>query len=140
MLLYDNVVAQRETKTRSFASGLRRKEGIEHLFLHFGRNAGAAVTDPDLHAVAEVFGCGSEAGPAPRPTRNRSSTPPPRQRTPPKRPRPGKPTPPSRLKIPPIKKGAVVVSLPAGAAILPALRRPDCARTQARKADTAKPP
>src|SRR5258705_6404572 len=34
----------------------------------------------------------------------------------------------SRLKIPPIKKGAVVVSLPAGAAILPALRRPDCAR------------
>src|SRR5258708_3624280 len=33
-----------------------------------------------------------------------------------------------RLKIPPIKKGAVVVSLPAGAAILPALRRPDCAR------------
>ena len=32
------------------------------------------------------------------------------------------------LKIPPIKKGAVVVSLPAGAAILPASRRPDCAR------------
>ena len=32
------------------------------------------------------------------------------------------------VKIPPIKKGAVVVSLPAGAAILPASRRPDCAR------------
>ncbi len=62
MLLDDNVVAQRETKTRSFASGLRRKEGMEHLFLHVGRNADAAVTDPDLHAVAEVFGCGSKGG------------------------------------------------------------------------------
>src|SRR5260370_9341820 len=62
MLLDDNVVAQRETKTRSFARGLRRKEGIEHLFPNLGRNAAAAVTDPDLHAVAEVFGCGSEGG------------------------------------------------------------------------------
>src|SRR5258708_13168443 len=62
MLLDDNVVAQRETKTRPFAGWLRRKEGMEHLFLHVGRNAGAAVTDPDLHAVAEVFGCGSKGG------------------------------------------------------------------------------
>src|SRR5258708_38376645 len=60
MLLNDNVVAQRETKTCSFAGGLRRKEGIEHLFLHLGRNASAVVTDPDLHAVAEVFGRSSE--------------------------------------------------------------------------------
>ena len=56
MLLDDNVVAQRETKTRSFAGGLRRKEGIEHLFLHLGRNASAVVTDPDFYAVAEAFG------------------------------------------------------------------------------------
>src|SRR5207249_3389081 len=62
MLLDDNVVAQRETKTRSLARGLRRKEGIKDLFLHRGRNASAAVTDPDLHAVAEIFGCGSEGG------------------------------------------------------------------------------
>ena len=62
VLLDDNVVAQRETKTRSFAGGLGRKEGIEHLFLHLGRNAAAAVTDPDLHAVAEVFGRGSKGG------------------------------------------------------------------------------
>src|SRR5258707_8446360 len=34
----------------------------------------------------------------------------------------------SALKYRIIKKGAVVVSLPAGAAILPASRRPDCAR------------
>src|SRR6476620_4628973 len=58
MLLDDNVVAQRETKTRSLAGGLRRKEGIEHLFLHLGRNTSAVVMDPDLHAVAEVFGRG----------------------------------------------------------------------------------
>src|SRR5258708_12609473 len=62
MLLDDNVVAQRETKTRSFAGGLRRKEGIEHLFLHLGRNASAGVTDPDLHAVAKVFVPGREGG------------------------------------------------------------------------------
>src|SRR5258708_16083074 len=62
MLLDDNVVAQRKAKTRSFASGLRRKEGIEHLFLYFGRNAGAAVTDSDLHAGAKVFGRGSKGG------------------------------------------------------------------------------
>src|SRR5258707_490351 len=62
MLLDDNVVAQRQTKTRSFTSGLRRKEGIEHLFLHLGRNAGAAVTDPDLHSVAKGFGRGSKGG------------------------------------------------------------------------------
>ena len=60
LLLDDNVVAQRETKTGSFAGRLRRKEGIEHLFLYLGRNAGAAITDPDLHAVAEVFGRGSQ--------------------------------------------------------------------------------
>src|SRR5258708_32136957 len=62
MLLDDNVVAQRKAKPRSFASGLRRKEGIEHLFLYFGRNAGAAVTDSDLHAGAKVFGRGSKGG------------------------------------------------------------------------------
>src|SRR6476659_8742826 len=62
MLLDDNVVAQRETKTRSLAGGLRRKEGIEHLFLHLGRNTSAVVMDPDLHAVAEVFGRGSKGG------------------------------------------------------------------------------
>src|SRR5579863_9669057 len=60
MLLDDNVVAQRETKTRSFAGGLCRKKRIEHLFLHLGRNAGATVANSDLHAVAEVSGRGSK--------------------------------------------------------------------------------
>src|SRR6266404_3152839 len=32
------------------------------MLLDDGRNAGAAVTDPDLHAVAEVFGRSSEGG------------------------------------------------------------------------------
>src|SRR5882724_6304812 len=62
MLLDDNVVAQRETKTRSFARGLRRKKWIEHLFLYLGRNASAIVPDPDLHAVAEGFSRDSKGG------------------------------------------------------------------------------
>ena len=53
-------MADRQAKPGSFARGFRRKEGIEHLFLHLGRNASAVVADPDLHAVAEVFGRGSK--------------------------------------------------------------------------------
>ena len=37
---------------------LGRKERVEHLLLHFGRDAGAVVADPDLHPVAEVLGRG----------------------------------------------------------------------------------
>ena len=31
------------------------EEGIEHLLLHFQRDAGAVVADPDFHLVAEAF-------------------------------------------------------------------------------------
>ena len=41
-------------------AGLVVKNGIEDLFLHFRRNAGAIVADPDFDAVAEVLGRGSK--------------------------------------------------------------------------------
>src|SRR5215212_8989791 len=43
MLLDDNVVTQRETKTRSLAGWFGREERIEHFFPHFRRNAAAVV-------------------------------------------------------------------------------------------------
>ena len=60
MLLDDNVVTDRKAEAGSLASGLGRKEGIEHLVLHLGRNAGAVVADPDFDAVAKVSGRGSK--------------------------------------------------------------------------------
>jgi len=56
MLLDDDVITQRKAEAGSLAGGLRRKERIEHLVLHLGRNAGAVIAYPDLYAVAEVFG------------------------------------------------------------------------------------
>src|ERR1700737_3853324 len=56
MLLDDNVVTQRETKTGSLAGWFGREERIEHFFPHFGRNAAAVVANRDLDAVAEVLG------------------------------------------------------------------------------------
>src|SRR4029450_5237942 len=56
MLLDDDVVADGETKAGAFASGLRREEWIEYLFLHLKRHSSAIVADPDFHAVAEVPG------------------------------------------------------------------------------------
>ena len=58
MLLDDDVMTDGKAKSRSFADGLGREERIEHFLLHFGRNPRAIVADPDLHAIAEVFGCG----------------------------------------------------------------------------------
>jgi hypothetical protein len=60
MLLDDDVVADREAKTGPFSSRLRCEERVEHLLLHFGRNTGAVVADPDLNTVAEVLGRGSK--------------------------------------------------------------------------------
>ena len=60
MLLDDDVVADGQAKPGAFSGRLGREERIEHLLLHLGRNAGAVVADPDLHAVAEVFGRGSK--------------------------------------------------------------------------------
>ena len=58
MLLDDDVVSDGQAKASAFAGGLGREEGVEHLFLHLGRDAGAVVANRDLHAVAEVLGRG----------------------------------------------------------------------------------
>ena len=60
MLLDDDVVTDREAKPGAFSGRLGRKERVEHLFLHLGRNAGAVVADPDLHTVAKVLRGGSQ--------------------------------------------------------------------------------
>ena len=62
MLLDDDVVTNGQAKPRPFSGGLGRKERIEQLLLHLGRNAGAVVADPDFDAVAEVLGRGSKRG------------------------------------------------------------------------------
>src|SRR5437016_12595696 len=56
MLLDDDVVADGEAEARAFAGGLRRKERIEHLFLHVRRDAGAVIANPDFHTIAKAFG------------------------------------------------------------------------------------
>ena len=58
MLLDDDVVADGQAKPGAFASRLGRIEGVEHLILHLGRDAGAVVTNPDLNALPEVLGRG----------------------------------------------------------------------------------
>ena len=45
MLLDDDVVTNGEAKARAFSGRFGRKERIEHLFLHVGRNARAIVAD-----------------------------------------------------------------------------------------------
>src|SRR6185369_4474918 len=40
--------------------GFGCEERVEHLVLHFGRNAGPVVTYSDLDPVAEIFGCRGE--------------------------------------------------------------------------------
>src|SRR6266404_8327517 len=62
MLFNDDAIAQREAKAGSLAGGFCRKERIEHLFLHLGRNAGAVVADSNFDAVTEVFGRGNDGG------------------------------------------------------------------------------
>jgi hypothetical protein len=62
MLIDDDVVTQRKAEAGSLACRLRRKEWIEHPFLHLGRDAGAVVTNLNFDAVAEVLGRGCECG------------------------------------------------------------------------------
>ena len=56
VLFHDDVVTHREAKPGAFACRLGRKERIEHLFLYFGRDAGAVIANPDLHGIAEIPG------------------------------------------------------------------------------------
>jgi hypothetical protein len=55
MLLHDDVVSDGQAKASTLASWFCRKEGIEHLFLYFGRNAAAVIAYPDLNFVAKVL-------------------------------------------------------------------------------------
>src|SRR5215831_6231449 len=43
VLFHDDIVADGETKAGALSGRFRREEGIEHLFFHFGRNAGAPL-------------------------------------------------------------------------------------------------
>lgn len=54
MLLRDDVVADRQTKTGSLARRLRGEERLEQLGAHLGCNAGAVVAHPDLHGLTKV--------------------------------------------------------------------------------------
>src|SRR5215831_2623221 len=60
MLLDDDIVTDRQPKTRAFARWLGGEERIEHLFPDLRRNPNTIVANPDLHAVAEAFGRGGD--------------------------------------------------------------------------------
>ena len=60
MLLDDDVVTDGQAEPGPFTGRLCRKERIEQLFLHLGRNAGAVVAYPDFDPVAEVLRRGSQ--------------------------------------------------------------------------------
>jgi hypothetical protein len=60
VLLYDDVVRHRETKAGSFTGWFGREEGIEHLFLHFDRDAGSIVANANFDGIPEVSGSRSE--------------------------------------------------------------------------------
>ncbi len=60
MLFHDDVVTYRETKPCSFSGRLGRKERVEHLFLHLGRDTGPIIANSDLHGITEVPGSGAQ--------------------------------------------------------------------------------
>jgi hypothetical protein len=62
MLLDDDVVTNGKAQPSSFAGRLCRKERIEQLLLHFGRNSSAVVADAYFNAVAKVLGRGRQRG------------------------------------------------------------------------------
>src|SRR5215467_3369786 len=61
MLLDNNIVTDGQTKSGAFAGRLGREEGIEYLFLHVWRNAGAIVPDCYFDTVTQVSGCGNKS-------------------------------------------------------------------------------
>src|SRR5262249_35302420 len=60
MLLDDDVVRDRESKSGTLAGRLCREEWVKHLLFHLSRNTGPIITDPDFDAVAEISGSGDE--------------------------------------------------------------------------------
>src|SRR5258708_29486552 len=60
VLLHDDVVRHGETEAGPFTGWLRREERIEHLLLHFGRDAGAIVAKANFDGGSEVLRGGPE--------------------------------------------------------------------------------
>src|SRR5258706_4845997 len=60
VLLHDDVVRHRETKAGSFTGWLGREERVEHLLLHFGRDAGAVVANANFDSGTKVLRGGPE--------------------------------------------------------------------------------
>src|SRR5262245_26717554 len=55
MLLDDDVVSDGQAKAGTLTRRFCREEGIEHLLLYLGRNAGAVIANSDLNFVAKVL-------------------------------------------------------------------------------------
>src|SRR4051812_28940553 len=52
--LNDDVMSHRQAEPRSFSGRLGGEEGIEHLFPHVSRDAGAVIANPDFDRLAEI--------------------------------------------------------------------------------------
>jgi hypothetical protein len=50
MLLHDDVVSDGQAKASALSGGFSRREGIDHIFPDFGRNAGAVVANLPVSA------------------------------------------------------------------------------------------
>src|SRR5262245_3606594 len=61
VLFHDDIVTDREPKTRALSRGLSREKRVEHLFFHVRRHTGAIVANSDFHTIAKVFGRGRES-------------------------------------------------------------------------------
>src|SRR4051794_10139757 len=60
VLVDNDVEAERKPETCAFARRFGRKEWVEHLLSHLGRNARAVVANSDFDAIPEVSGCGGK--------------------------------------------------------------------------------
>src|SRR5262245_52370724 len=61
VLFHDDVVANREPKSRALSGRLGCEERLEHLFLHVRSNTCPVIADSDFHMIAKVFGRGRES-------------------------------------------------------------------------------
>src|SRR5215475_9853862 len=61
MLLYDDVVTDRETKACAFSGWLSCKEWVEHLFFHVRGYTGPVIADSNFDTIAKVLGRGRQS-------------------------------------------------------------------------------
>ena len=61
VLFHDDIVTDREPKTRALSRRFGREKRVEHLFFHVGRHPGAVVANSDFHTIAKVFRRGRES-------------------------------------------------------------------------------